>query len=296
MKQKLYGAIEAGGTKCICAVAYQAQEPLEKYVVPTTSPEETSVAIRAYFQQMIQKYGSIERIGIGAFGPVNLEKTSAHYGEVLISPKVLWRGFSWTKSLLGIAPVVMASDVEVAGLGEAFFGGGQGVESFIYLTVGTGIGGAAIVQGKILKGFPHAEMGHLLVPQEPEDMEQGFTGGCPSHKLCWEGMASGSAIAARWGQGVRIQEEQCDLIARYLAAGLQSLVACFAPQKILIGGGVGLIPSIMPLTRNHLARLSEGYFGERWQLPALETSLQNAQCAAEAGLIGALHLAITFVD
>ena len=290
--QGLLGAIEAGGTKCVAALSDASGTILEKISVPTTSPEETFSALRTFFLKRASFYGGqLEALAVGSFGPVELEETSSDYGRLLETPKVLWRGASWQEVLGDLAPLCVVSDVEAAGIGEAFYGGGRACRQFIYITVGTGVGGACIYEGRILKGFPHAEMGHLYVPQEAEDALVGFRGSCPSHELCWEGMASGTSLVARWGAGVRIDEAQKDLVARYLASGLYSLVACFAPERILVGGGVGLIDGVLEKTRQHLAQKMSSYFGARWELPLLATSLARAECGAEAGILGALHLA-----
>src|SRR5579872_2343792 len=230
----MFGAIEAGGTKFVCGMG-TGPDDLDTIQIPTTLPEETTAAVIAYFRG-----AALGALGIGSFGPIDLHPDSPSYGHITSTPKVAWRNYN----LLGAiktalrAPVGFDTDVNGAALGEARWGAAQGLMDFIYLTVGTGIGGGGLIGGRLLHGLLHPEMGHVRIPHDLA--RDPYAGGCPYHGDCLEGLASGPAMEARWGRPA------CDLPpdhaawtleAHYLALGLTNFVCTLSPRRILLGGG-----------------------------------------------------------
>ncbi len=185
-----FGAIEAGGTKFLCGVG-TGPEDLITTQIRTGSPESTIAAAVAWIRE--KAGGELSAVGIGSFGPVDLKT-----GHITSTPKAEWRNFDLAgevRRALGV-PVAFDTDVNAAVLGEARWGAARGVANCIYLTIGTGIGGGAIVEGNIVHGLTHPEMGHIRVPREASDT---FAGVCPYHGDCLEGLATGPAVEARWG-------------------------------------------------------------------------------------------------
>ena len=193
MNNALYGGIEAGGTKFICVVGNSAGEVQEHVQIPTTTPEETMSQVVDFFQN----YPNIQAIGIGSFGPVDLNQSSETYGSILNTPKQGWVNYNLLQPLRSITTHLMLdTDVGCAALGESWHGAGKDLENLIYLTVGTGIGGSCLVNRRILRGVTHSEIGHMYVPYVAGD--EAFAGVCPYHGNCFEGLASGPAIQKRW--------------------------------------------------------------------------------------------------
>jgi len=189
----MLGAIEAGGTKFVCAVGDEKGNIFKRLVIPTTVPEETIPQVITFFKPY-----KIEAIGVGSFGPIDVNKESPTYGYITSTPKKGWRDFPFVQSLKDATsiPIGFNTDVNAAALGEVTFGSAKGSDSCLYITVGTGIGAGAVVQSKLLQGMSHPEMGHILVRRHPTDKYQGK---CPYHHDCLEGLASGPAIEERWG-------------------------------------------------------------------------------------------------
>jgi fructokinase len=261
--------------------------------IPTGEPTETLAQILAFFQREVASGGPLAAIGIASFGPLELRRSHPRYGFITTSPKPGWSDVDLVgpvRSALGV-PVGFDTDVNAAALGEGRWGAARGLDTFGYLTVGTGIGAGAVVRGQVSHGLGHPEMGHLSVPRQPGD---GFGGACPFHADCLEGMASGMAIAARWGRpaeqldGDELQAAAA-LEAAYLAAGLRNIVYSIAPQRIVIGGGVAGLPGLFPLIRASLAETLAGYPG----LPehTAEDFIVPAALGPLAGPAGALVLA-----
>jgi fructokinase len=288
-----WGAVEAGGTKVICLVGSDPDHIVAQTRIPTGEPAETLAQVLAFLRQEVATGGPLAAIGVTSFGPLELRRSHPRYGFITTSPKPGWCDVDMVgpfRSALGV-PVGFDTDVNGAALGEGRWGAARGLDTFVYLTVGTGIGAGAVVDGRIIHGLGHPEMGHLSVPRQPGD---DFAGNCPFHTNCWEGMASGAAIAARWG----CPAEQLDgdelpaavaLEAAYLAAGLRNIVYPIAPQRIVIGGGVTGLPGLFPLVRAKLVEALAGYPG----LPehAADDFIVPAALGSLAGPAGALVLA-----
>ena len=260
----ILGGIEAGGTKFLCLLADEDGVILARERFSTRGPDETMSDVLAFFRGARDRGIGPAAIGIGTFGPVELRAGAAH-GRIMATPKPGWAGADLVGPLrdaLGV-PIALDTDVNAAALGEARWGAARGLHTFVYMTVGTGIGAGALVGGRPIHGLVHPEMGHVSVPREPDD---DFPGLCPFHGPCFEGLASGSAVAARWGRPAEdldtaTRERAADLEARYLAAGIRTLVYVIAPERVVIGGGIVNMPGLLPAVRRRLAELLGGYPG-----------------------------------
>src|SRR5690348_15145480 len=234
----MFGAIEAGGTKFVCGVGTGPAD-LTTTQIPTTSPEATMEAAIAFLRE--RSGGRLEAVGIASFGPVDLRCGSATYGYVTSTPKPGWQNFDLAGTVaraFGV-PVGFDTDVNAAALGEARWGAAQGLSDFLYLTVGTGIGGGAVVHGRVVHGLAHPEMGHIRIPHDL--VKDSFPGCCPYHGDCLEGLASGPAIGARWGcpaETLAPEHPAWALEAHYLALALNNWMSVLSPQRIVMGGGV----------------------------------------------------------
>jgi fructokinase len=277
----LYGAVEAGGTKFLVAVGTDPAEPREVERIATSQePAETMEAVIAYFRRR----GPVAGIGVASFGPVDFTR-----GCIGNTPKLGWQGYPLAGTIAGALGVRVEFDTDVNGaaLGESLYGAGRGLESFVYITVGTGIGGGAVVHGRTLRGLQHPEMGHLPVRRHPEEPE-GFRGVCPFHGGCLEGMACGPAMQARWGQPAEKLEAghaAWRLEAYYLAQACFSVACIMSPQRIVLGGGVMAQEALFPMIREELARQVNGYLPlveivpPELALPALTGALELARAA-----------------
>jgi fructokinase len=275
------GGIEGGGTKWVCAVGTSPLDVRATETFPTTTPEETIARAVAFFE----REGPVAALGIGSFGPVDLRVGSSTWGHVTTTPKPGWADASVApviRDRLSV-PVVFETDVNAAALAEHRWGAAQGLDTFCYVTVGTGIGGGAMAGGLLVHGLAHPEFGHLLIPHDCE--ADPFPGVCPYHGDCWEGLASGPAMAARWGRPAEelAGDAPWELEAHYLALGLVSVVSVLSPQRIVLGGGVGGERRLLPLVGAELERLLAGY------VPAPE--IVAPELGAWAGVLGAIALA-----
>ncbi len=290
---QLLGGIEAGGTKYVCAVAFEPEHPILEARFPTATPEETVARAVAFFREAEKIHSPLSSLGIGTFGPARIDPEAGDYGTILSTPKEGWAGFPLVESLrqtLGMAlPIAFDTDVNAAALGEAMYGAARGVGNIAYVTVGTGIGGGLIQRGRLLHGRLHPEIGHFLVPDL--DAEYGkSTQVCPFHTSCLEGRASGPAIAARWGCPAELlppDHPAWELEARYLALGCLQITAAWSPDVILLGGGVSQGKGLIERVRDELLLLTGGY----WDLPRMDEYLRYPALNQQAGIIGALELA-----
>ncbi|HKF13711.1 MAG TPA: ROK family protein [Gaiellaceae bacterium] len=278
----VYGGIEAGGSKFECAVGTAPDDLHALETIPTTTPGETIDRVVAFFERR----GPVAAIGIGSFGPVDADGDSPTWGYITSTPKPGWANTSVAQELQRRLSVAVAfdTDVNAAALGEHRWGAARGLDTFCYVTVGTGIGGGAMAGGKLLHGFIHPEFGHMRIPH---DLEQDpFPGVCPFHGDCWEGLASGRALERRWGRSPAELDGDprvWSLEAQYLALGLVSVVYVLSPERILVGGGVMRHPGLLPLVQRDVARLMNGYqHAPTIMLPAL---------SPRSGVLGALALA-----
>ena len=261
----MLGGIEAGGTKFVCVIGVSPDRIVRETRFPTRDPGATIADAVAFFRDAARDGHPIDALGVASFGPVELRPGHPRYGFVTTTPKPGWSGADLVGPLRGAlgVPVGFDTDVNGAALGEGRWGAARGLRSFVYVTVGTGIGGGAVVGGAPVHGLPHPEMGHVSVARLPGD---DFPGICPFHGDCLEGMACGPAIAARWGrpaEDLRGDDlrRAVDIEAHYLAAGLRNVIYALAPERIVLGGGVAGLPGLLPALRARLAEALAGYPG-----------------------------------
>jgi len=275
----------------VCGVG-TGPDDLQLTTVPTTSPQATIDQIIAFFRDHAGR--ELSAVGIGAFGPVDLHPESPTFGFITSTPKVGWQQYDLASTLYRAlqVPIGFDTDVNAAAAGEARWGAGRGLPNFLYLTVGTGIGGGALVNGEVIHGLLHPEMGHIRIPHDLG--ADPFPGSCPYHKDCLEGLASGPAMQARWGK--RAQELPADhpawaLEAHYLALGLATWVCTVSPERILLGGGVMQQASLFPMIRQELLRLLNGYIDAKPLLNEIDSYVAPPELGNRAGVLGAMVLA-----
>ncbi|MFN2176356.1 MAG: ROK family protein [Anaerolineales bacterium] len=291
---RLYGGIEAGGTKFMCMIASSPNDVFASARFPTTVPEETLECSLAFFQDHSRKY-PISALGIASFGPLDLDPESPTYGYITTTPKLQWSNTDITRKLkTGLnVPVVINTDVNAAALAEYIWGGEQKFDPLLYITIGTGIGGGCIVRGKPIHGLIHPEMGHLRIPQNRE--EDPFEGICPYHRNCFEGLASGPAMQARWGlpaEQLPDDHPAWDLEAFYIASALVNLILSFSPRRIVLGGGVMSQFSLFSKIRTRVKELLAGYLYPPAILDQLENIIIPAVLKDKSGVLGAIALAM----
>src|ERR1700756_622007 len=287
----MFGAIEAGGTKFVCAIGSKPED-LKITQFSTTSPEATTANAIAFLRE--NSRGELWAVGIGSFGPVDLDPQSETFGYITSTPKPGWQNFDFAGAVRRAlnVPVGFDTDVNAAALGEARWGAAQTLSDFLYLTVGTGIGGGAIANGRVLHGLLHPEMGHIPIPHERQ--RDPYPGCCPFHGDCLEGLASGPAMQQRWGapaQGLTTEHPAWALEAHYLALGLASWVCTLSPKRILLGGGVMQQAALFPMIRAELARLLNGYVRAKELAEHLDDYVVAPKLGNSAGIAGALVLA-----
>lgn len=289
----MLGGIEAGGTKCVVAVAEDDLSIIAEATIPTTAPDETFASIISFFGQSQSEHSSdLTAIGVASFGPVGVDPASSSYGKILETPKLAWRGVSYQGRLSHFgAPVVIDTDVNGAALAEQIYGAGKSSDTLAYVTVGTGIGVGVVQAGAPLSGFSHFEMGHILPRRAEGDT---FEGLCPTHGDCLEGLAAGPAIKERWGKPLSelsADHPAHDIEAEYLAQLVHSITLMHAPHKIVLGGGVMQTEGLIERIRAKAERYLAGYMKH----DALDAGLQNyitkPKLGHKSGIIGALALA-----
>jgi fructokinase len=290
--RRLLGGIEAGGTKFVCAVGRGPGELRAEARIDTTAPGETITRAIEFLRQAAGDE-PLAAVGIGSFGPIDPEPESATFGHITSTPKPGWAHTDLAGSVARAldVPVGFDTDVNAAALGEHRWGAAQGLDTFAYLTVGTGIGGGAMVGGRLVHGLLHPEMGHLLIAPRQDDQ---FPGVCPFHGRCLEGMASGPALEQRWGQRAETLPDDhpaWDLEAHYLALGLASIVCVLSPGRFILGGGVMSRGQLFPTIRQKLRTLLNGYV----QAPAItrdnEEFVVPPALGHRSGVLGAIALA-----
>lgn len=293
----LWGGIEAGGTKFVCAVGTGPGDIKAEERFPTTTPGETIAAVIKFFERQQKQIGPLTAIGIGSFGPVNLDAESSRFGYVTNTPKTGWVDTEFSgviQRTFGI-PVGFDTDVNAAALGEYTWGAAQGLETFLYLTIGTGIGGGAMVNGQLVHGLMHPEMGHLRIPHDFD--EDPYKGICPYHSDCLEGLASGAAIEDRWGKKgeyIPVHHPAWELEAGYLAVGIVNFICTFSPQRIIIGGGVMRQTQLFPGIHKKVKELLGGYLSspifEKENIE-IENYIVPPGLGKRSGILGAIALA-----
>jgi len=282
------GALEAGGTKMVCAIGDENGVIFEKMTIPTETPEITMPQILEYF-----KKHKIEALGIGCFGPINLNSKSLTFGTITTTPKIAWQNYNilnFFKENLGI-PVGIDTDVNGSVLGEVTYGCAQGLENVLYITIGTGIGMGVWMNGQLHHGMQHPEAGHMILKKHIKDT---YEGKCPYHKDCLEGLAAGPAIEARWGKKaveLASNEEVWDMEAYYIAQAVVNCIYTYSPEKIILGGGVMHQEQLFPAIRNYVKEINQNYVVTE-ELNDLDNYIARASLQDEQGILGALKLGL----
>lgn len=283
----LFGALEAGGTKMVLALGNENGEILEQISIPTQSPDITMPKIIEYFKDK-----NIDALGIGSFGPIDLDKNSPTYGYITSTPKLAWLNYDIVgriKDELNI-PIGFDTDVNASAIGEATWGATKDVPSSIYITIGTGIGVGVYQNGSLLHGMLHPEAGHVLLNKHPEDA---FQGSCPYHPNCFEGLAAGPAIEKRWGKkGIELKDkkEVWEMEAYYIAEAIVGYILTLSPHRIVLGGGVMHQEQLFPLIRTNVKELLNGYVKTK-ELEDLDSYIVPAALNDDQGIMGCIQLA-----
>lgn len=293
IREKLVlGAIEAGGTKFICGVSDRDGNILSEIRIPTTTPARTLGAATEFFAEAAARHGRLSAFSIGSFGPLALNEAKPDYGMITSTPKCDWQDVD----LLGhfrktiAAPMALDTDVNAAAVGELLFGSGRGLDTFCYVTIGTGIGVGLLINGAPHRGANHPEAGHIRLPRAVGDEE--FAGICPYHGDCLEGLACGPAIAERWGVPAEMlpaDHPAWEIEADYIAALCANLTYIVRPDRIIVGGGVMQSPSMYGRLRRILLAKLAGYDASMRSLD-MEEYVAEPTAGASAGLTGALAL------
>ena len=288
----LYGGIEAGGTKFVCAVGTGPDDLRAETQFPTAAPDKTIPQAIAFFEEQT-KNEPLAAVGIASFGPVDPDPASATFGYVTTTPKPGWAhtDFAGQISRALDVPVGFDTDVNGAALGEYRWGAAQGLDTFVYLTVGTGLGGGGMVNGALMHGLVHPEVGHMLIPRHPDDDYAGF---CPYHGDCFEGVSAGPALEGRWGQpGQTLPRDHpaWEMEAYYLAAGIVNLVTILSPQRIIMGGGVMAQHHLFPMIHQKTTALLNGYVQATAILENIEQYIVPPGLGNRSGVLGAIALA-----
>ncbi|KIL40429.1 fructokinase [Gordoniibacillus kamchatkensis] len=283
----MIGAIEAGGTKFVCGIGNDQGEILDQTLFPTGTPEETLAQAVRFFRGK-----PMEAIGVGSFGPIDLDPGSSTYGYITTTPKENWRQFDFVGALRKQfqVPIGFDTDVNAAALGESVLGAAKGLGSCLYMTVGTGIGAGTVAEGKLIHGMQHPEMGHILVKRHPEDHFQGI---CPYHGDCLEGLASRPALEKRWGKRgyqLELTHKAWEIEAYYIAQTVVTFILILSPKKIIVGGGIMKQRHLFPLIREQVQFLLNGYVQQEEVIKAVENYIVPPALGDCSGLYGALML------
>ena len=290
---KVFGGIEAGGTKFACIIGTGPDDMRAETVFPTTTPDETIEQAVDFFNG----YSSPDpllAIGIASFGPLNLDSTSSEYGYITKTPKPGWENINiagMVKSALDL-PVVIDTDVNGAALAEYLWGAGKGIDNLVYITVGTGIGGGGMVNGGLIHGLVHPEMGHIRIPHDLE--ADPFKGCCPYHGDCLEGLASGKAVELRWGKrGEELPEDHpaWELEAHYLTLGISNIICTLSPGRIITGGGLMKNTSLLTKVREKTVNYLNRYIDSPRVMEDIDTYIVLPELGDYSGVLGAIALA-----
>jgi fructokinase len=287
------GAIEAGGTKFVCGIGSEQGIIEDRVSFPTELPEQTMNHVIDYFRDK-----QVEAIGVGSFGPLNIDRSSPQYGYVTTTPKPGWSNYNFLGALKQQmdVPYGWDTDVNAAALGEAVWGAAQGLDSCVYYTIGTGVGLGIYTEGKLVHGLVHPEGGHIMIRRHPDDHYEGF---CPYHGDCLEGIAAGPAIERRWkvkGNDLPIDHPAWAMEAYYIAQAIAGTILMLSPKKVILGGGVMQQKHLFPLIRSEVQKQLNGYVGAEAVLDGIDQYIVPPGLGHNAGLLGALALGLAAAD
>ena len=294
MTDGLIGAIEAGGTKFMGALARPDGTVVAHTRIPTRSPAETFPALAAFFREASGAHGAIAAFGVASFGPIDIDPASPRYGTFTTTPKPGWSGARFHDVLdpFGV-PVVVDTDVNGAALGEWLKGAGQGAHTLAYTTIGTGVGTGVLRDGRAMMGFSHYEMGHIHPTHDR--VADPFEGWCPYHGDCLEGLVAGPAIIKRWGTSLdQLGDDpaKIELIGGYIADLAADLVLMHMPDRLIFGGGVMKAPGLIEAVRRRTEARLNGYVRDPRLDPRLERYIVTPALGDDAGITGAIALGV----
>ncbi len=281
------GALEAGGTKMVCAIGDEKGTVFDKISIPTQTPADSMPKMIQYFKE-----NQIEALGIGSFGPIDLHKDSKTYGYITSTPKKAWTNYDFVGGFARelSCPIGFDTDTNAAALGEASFGATKGLDCSMYITIGTGIGVGIFVENRLLHGMLHPEAGHILMAKHPHDT---YEGKCPFHGTCFEGLAAGPAIEERFGAKADTLADRADvweMEAFYIAQALVNYTLTISPKRIVLGGGVMHQKQLFPLIREQFKKMLNGYVQTK-ELEDLEQFIVPSKLNDNQGILGGLKLA-----
>lgn len=293
----LIAGIEAGGTKFVVAVGTGPSDIRAVTRIDTTEPAKTLRLVMQWLGNACRKHGAIKAIGVGAFGPVDLDRESGSYGYITSTPKPGWQQVALVEPLHARfqVPVGFDTDVNAAAIGEYVWGAGRGISPLVYITIGTGVGGGVMIDGKPLHGMLHPEIGHIHVPPPSTPGVIIDTCQCPFHRSCLEGFVSGPAIAARWGikgQDMPPNHPAWEEVAETLAHGVVNIILTLSPRRIILGGGVMHQKHLLELVRSHVLRILNGYVRVPALLQEIDSYIVSPGLGDNAGIAGAFALAL----
>ena len=290
----LFGGIEGGGTKFVCAIGAGPGDIRAEARFPTTTPEETLGKAISFFKEQERFSGNLAAIGMASFGPIDPRLGSPTYGQIMPTPKPGWTGADLVSQLKAAfdIPIGFDLDVNAAALAEWRWGALQNCDPAIYLTVGTGIGGGIMVDGRLIHGLLHPEMGHVLLPHDRA--ADPFSGNCPFHGDCFEGLATGPAMEKRWGQRAETLPSghpAWALEAHYISMALAGYICTLSPQRIVLGGGVMQQPQLFPMIHREVKALLNGYVQSAQIIETIESYIVPPGLGGRSGVLGAIALA-----
>lgn len=293
--EKIYGGIEAGGTKFVCVLATGPDNIIAEERFPTTTPEETIQRTIDFFVNQQKAIGTpIASLGVGSFGPLDPNPKSPSYGYITTTPKPGWLNADFIgplKQALNV-PMSFDTDVNAAAIGEGKWGAAQGLENFLYFTIGTGVGGGAVINGKPLHGLIHPEMGHIRLAHDL-DLDP-FEGNCPYHKDCFEGLVAGPALQKRWGKPAyefAADAPEWELVAHYIALAMSDFICAFSPEMIILGGGVMQQKQLFPMIHKKTIEYLNGYVQSPQVLENIQNYIVPPKLGNQAGMLGAIAMA-----
>lgn len=290
----LYGGIEAGGTKFVCAVGTGPEHIVAETSFPTSADSAATIGEAIAFFRAHSQERPLAAVGIASFGPVDPDPRSPQFGYITTTPKPGWAHtnfFGPVRDALGV-PVGFDTDVNGAALGEYRWGAAQGLDTFVYLTIGTGLGGGGMIQGQMIHGLMHPEMGHMLIPHDRSADPYG--GYCPYHGDCWEGLAAGPALEGRWqrrAEQLPLEHPAWELEAHYLALGLVNIIYAMSPQRIIMGGGVMQQSHLFPMIRDKVQKMVNGYLQRAAITEEIDSYIVPPALPGRSGVLGAIALA-----
>lgn len=287
-------AIEAGGTKFNVAVGTGPMDLRMTKRIETTTPAETMDQLIRFIQKANREVGKVQAIGIGSFGPIDLDKSRETYGYITTTPKGGWQHVDLITPLKAkfVVPIGFDTDVNAAAMGEARWGAGRGCDPLVYITVGTGVGGGIFAHGRPVHGVLHPEIGHMMVPPPHSRGAMDARCYCPYHHTCLEGYVSGPAIASRWGvraEDLHPNHPAWEEVAETLAYGLVNVILTLSPKRIILGGGVMNNPALLQLTRSNVVKMLNSYINAP-ELKEIDNYIVRPGLGDHSGICGALLL------